>query len=62
MRINTTTWIPALLMISTILNMVLPQLYVWSVMWTLNSRKEICLATEGCSYTINLLRTNPGPP
>ncbi|KAJ7348294.1 hypothetical protein DFH08DRAFT_936353, partial [Mycena albidolilacea] len=56
MRTNAMTWIPAL--ISTISNMVLPQLYVWSAMWTLNSREEICLAAEGCSYTINLLRTS----
>ncbi|KAJ7314612.1 hypothetical protein DFH08DRAFT_428921 [Mycena albidolilacea] len=62
MRINTTTWIPALPMIGTISNLVLPQLYAWSAMWTLNSREEICLAAEGCSYTINLLRTSVGGP
>ncbi|KAJ7314619.1 hypothetical protein DFH08DRAFT_895085 [Mycena albidolilacea] len=60
MRLNATSWTPALAMINVIANMVLPQLYAWSAMWTLNSRAEICLAAEGCSYTINLLRTSAG--
>ncbi|KAJ7314633.1 hypothetical protein DFH08DRAFT_895125 [Mycena albidolilacea] len=51
---------PALVMINFIANMALPQLYAWSAMWTLNSREEICLAAESCSYTINLLRTSAG--
>jgi hypothetical protein len=53
-------WTPALAMINFIANMVLPQLYVWSAMWTLNSREEICLAAESCSYTINLRTTAGG--
>ncbi|KAJ7314630.1 hypothetical protein DFH08DRAFT_429122 [Mycena albidolilacea] len=59
-RVNATTWMPALAMVNFIPNMSLPQLYAWSAMWTLNSRAEICLAAEGCSYTINLLRTAVG--
>ncbi|KAJ7314604.1 hypothetical protein DFH08DRAFT_428276 [Mycena albidolilacea] len=59
---NATTWTPPLAMVNFIANMVLPQLYVWSAMWTLNSREEICLAAEGCSYTINLLRTSVDGP
>ncbi|KAJ7314623.1 hypothetical protein DFH08DRAFT_1041238 [Mycena albidolilacea] len=59
-RVNATTWMPALTMVNFIPNMLLPQLYAWSAMWTLNSREEICLAAEGCSYTINLLRTSVG--
>ncbi|KAJ7835575.1 hypothetical protein B0H14DRAFT_2590208 [Mycena olivaceomarginata] len=57
---HATGWTPALVMINFIPNMVLPQLYAWSAMWTLNSRREICLAAESCSYTINLLRTTAG--
>ncbi|KAJ7835581.1 hypothetical protein B0H14DRAFT_3706575 [Mycena olivaceomarginata] len=59
-RMNATTWMPALVMINFISNMVLPQLYAWSAMWTLNSREEICLAAESCSYTVNLLQTSAG--
>jgi hypothetical protein len=60
MRVNATTWMPGLVMINFIPNMILPQLYAWSAMWTLNSREEICVAAEGCSYTINLLQTSVG--
>ncbi|KAJ7835582.1 hypothetical protein B0H14DRAFT_3142007, partial [Mycena olivaceomarginata] len=38
MGMNATSWTPALAMINVIANMVLPQLYAWSAMWTLNSR------------------------
>ncbi|KAJ7788806.1 hypothetical protein B0H14DRAFT_3575619 [Mycena olivaceomarginata] len=46
MRVNATTWMPGLVMINFIPNMVLPQLYAWSAMWTLDSREEICVAAE----------------
>jgi hypothetical protein len=62
MRMHQTTWTPPLVMVNFIANMVLPQLYAWSAMWTLNSREEICLAAESCSYTINLLRTSVDGP
>ncbi|KAJ7314624.1 hypothetical protein DFH08DRAFT_1041241 [Mycena albidolilacea] len=60
MRISVTTLMPALVMFDFIANTVLPQLYAWSAMWTLNSREEICLAAESCSYTVNLLQTSAG--
>ncbi|KAJ7314602.1 hypothetical protein DFH08DRAFT_972654 [Mycena albidolilacea] len=41
MRMHQTTWTPPLVMVNFIANMVLPQLYAWSAMWTLNSREEI---------------------
>ncbi|KAF8202058.1 hypothetical protein K438DRAFT_1965504 [Mycena galopus ATCC 62051] len=47
------SWMPAV-MINCIATMVLPQLYAWSAMWTLNSRGEIRLAVENTPYTINL--------
>jgi hypothetical protein len=49
-----TTWTPPLVLIDFIANMVLPQLYAWSAIWTLNSREEICNAAENCPYTIDL--------
>ncbi|KAJ7314617.1 hypothetical protein DFH08DRAFT_1041221 [Mycena albidolilacea] len=51
---------PALMMINFIANMALPQLYAWSAMWTLNSREQICLVAESCSYTINIPQTSAG--
>ncbi|KAJ6451302.1 hypothetical protein C8R45DRAFT_1223877 [Mycena sanguinolenta] len=47
-------WVPALLMVDFIVDLVLPQLYSWSAMWTLNSRDDICLAARNSSFTINL--------
>ncbi|KAJ6457218.1 hypothetical protein C8R45DRAFT_564356 [Mycena sanguinolenta] len=46
--------VPQLLLIAFITVMVLPQLYAWSAMWTLNSREEILFAAENFSYTVNL--------
>ncbi|KAJ7854509.1 hypothetical protein B0H14DRAFT_2756177 [Mycena olivaceomarginata] len=34
-------------------NTVLPQLYAWSAMWTLNSREDIHLAAENNHYTLH---------
>ncbi|KAJ6512969.1 hypothetical protein C8R45DRAFT_330950 [Mycena sanguinolenta] len=42
-----------LLMIEFITNNILPQLYAWSAMWTLNSRGEI-VATGNTPYTLDL--------
>ncbi|KAJ7364796.1 hypothetical protein DFH08DRAFT_1017441 [Mycena albidolilacea] len=44
MRITTTIWEPPLVLLAFITGMVLPYMYAWSAMWTLNSREEICLA------------------
>ncbi|KAJ7878861.1 hypothetical protein B0H14DRAFT_2567149 [Mycena olivaceomarginata] len=54
MRITTTIWEPPLVLLAFITGMVLPYMYTWSVMWTLNSREEICLAAVNCPYTFNL--------
>ncbi|KAF8193193.1 hypothetical protein K438DRAFT_1969682 [Mycena galopus ATCC 62051] len=57
------TWVPRLLMVDAITNMVLPQLYAWSAMWTLNSREEIYLARDS-PCTVNLaesLDSSPAP-
>ncbi|KAF8193122.1 hypothetical protein K438DRAFT_1969608 [Mycena galopus ATCC 62051] len=57
------TWVPRLLMVDIITNMVLPQLYAWSAMWTLNSREEIYLARDP-PCTVNLatsLASSPAP-
>ncbi|KAJ6469288.1 hypothetical protein C8R45DRAFT_1218431 [Mycena sanguinolenta] len=43
----------ALLMLNLITNNVLPQLYAWSAMWTLNSRDDI-VAAGNIRYTLNL--------
>ncbi|KAF8193200.1 hypothetical protein K438DRAFT_1969690 [Mycena galopus ATCC 62051] len=57
------TWVPRLLIVDTITNTVLPQLYAWSAMWTLNSREEIYLARDS-PCTVNLaqsLASSPAP-
>ncbi|KAJ7342704.1 hypothetical protein DFH08DRAFT_962756 [Mycena albidolilacea] len=54
MRITTTIWAPGLILVAFITNMVLPYLYAWSAMWTLNSREGICLAAANCPYTFHL--------
>ncbi|KAJ7360768.1 hypothetical protein DFH08DRAFT_931114 [Mycena albidolilacea] len=60
MRLNTAPWTPAPILLDFLANMVLPQLYAWSAMWTLNSREEICNAAgNNCAYTIDL-RTSAG--
>jgi hypothetical protein len=60
MRLNTAPWTPAPILLDFLANMVLPQLYAWSAMWTLNSREEICNAAgNNCVYTIDL-RTSGG--
>ncbi|KAJ6513001.1 hypothetical protein C8R45DRAFT_331763 [Mycena sanguinolenta] len=42
-----------LLMIDFITNNILPQLYAWSAMWTLNSRDEIVAAGNSPYYTVD---------
>ncbi|KAJ6469283.1 hypothetical protein C8R45DRAFT_1078637 [Mycena sanguinolenta] len=44
---------PAFLMLKFITNNILPHLYAWSAMWTLNSRNEI-VAAENIRHTLNL--------
>ncbi|KAJ6478247.1 hypothetical protein C8R45DRAFT_1101634 [Mycena sanguinolenta] len=51
---STNAQVPQLLLIAIITVMVLPQLYAWSAMWTLNSREEILFAAENFCYTVNL--------
>jgi hypothetical protein len=53
MRINKTIWEPGLVVLALVANMVLPYLYAWSAMWTLNSRGDICLAAANCPYTFD---------
>ncbi|KAJ6478223.1 hypothetical protein C8R45DRAFT_360109 [Mycena sanguinolenta] len=45
---------PQSLMVAFILILMLPQLYAWSAMWTLNSREDIWVAVENRTYTVNL--------
>jgi hypothetical protein len=59
MTLNAATWIAPLLL-DFFANMVLPQLYAWSAMWTLNSREEICIAAGNCSYTVDLKTSGGG--
>ncbi|KAJ6553033.1 hypothetical protein B0H19DRAFT_1072517 [Mycena capillaripes] len=40
-------------MLSAIAVTVLPQLYIWSAMWTLNSREDIYLAADNDRYTLH---------
>jgi hypothetical protein len=40
-------------MLSAIAVTLLPQLYVWSAMWTLNSREDIYLAADNDRYTLH---------
>ncbi|KAJ7780027.1 hypothetical protein B0H14DRAFT_2631235 [Mycena olivaceomarginata] len=47
-------WVPELVLLAFTMNIVLPHLYAWSAMWTLNSREEICLAAGNCLYTLSL--------
>ncbi|KAJ7261739.1 hypothetical protein B0H12DRAFT_1231393 [Mycena haematopus] len=47
-----------LLMIDFITNNMLPQLYAWSAMWTLNSREDIVLAGGNRPYTFDLGTTS----
>ncbi|KAJ6469258.1 hypothetical protein C8R45DRAFT_1218414 [Mycena sanguinolenta] len=44
---------PAFLMLHFITNNILPHLYAWSAMWTLNSRDDI-VAAGNIRYTLNL--------
>ncbi|KAJ7360787.1 hypothetical protein DFH08DRAFT_951438 [Mycena albidolilacea] len=60
MKLTTATWTPAPVVLDIIANMVLPQLYAWSAMWTLNSREEICMDAGNSAYTIHLLETSAG--
>jgi hypothetical protein len=43
-----------LVLVSFITGIVLPYLYAWSAMWTLNSREEMCLTAANCPYTFDL--------
>ncbi|KAJ6478218.1 hypothetical protein C8R45DRAFT_1101607 [Mycena sanguinolenta] len=45
---------PQSLMVAFILILILPQLYTWSAMWTLNSREDIWAAVDNRTYTVNL--------
>ncbi|KAJ7878858.1 hypothetical protein B0H14DRAFT_3129942 [Mycena olivaceomarginata] len=54
MRITTKIWEPGLVLVAFITGIVLPYLYAWSAMWTLNSREEICLAAANYPYTFDL--------
>ncbi|KAJ7819530.1 hypothetical protein B0H13DRAFT_2292217 [Mycena leptocephala] len=47
------TAIPVTATIGGSSNTVLPQLYAWSAMWTLNSREDIHLAAENSRYTLH---------
>ncbi|KAF8132125.1 hypothetical protein K438DRAFT_1998683 [Mycena galopus ATCC 62051] len=46
--------VPVLMMLNYMAIMVLPQLYAWSAMWTLNSRDKITSAAENAPYTVDL--------
>ncbi|KAF8215527.1 hypothetical protein K438DRAFT_2007901 [Mycena galopus ATCC 62051] len=46
--------VPILMMLNYMAIMVLPQLYAWSAMWTLNSRDKITSAAENAPYTVDL--------
>ncbi|KAJ6459941.1 hypothetical protein C8R45DRAFT_1180730 [Mycena sanguinolenta] len=48
------TFIPELLMIDFIMNTILPQMYAWSALWTLNSREGIWVAVDNRPYTVSL--------
>lgn len=55
MRMRTGKWIPVLFTIFFNTSMVLPHLYTWSAMWTLNSREEIQYrASEANACTVDL--------
>ncbi|KAJ7360835.1 hypothetical protein DFH08DRAFT_951479 [Mycena albidolilacea] len=58
MKMATATWTPAPVVLEFIANMVLPQLYAWSAMWTLNSREEIWMDAGNSACTIHLLETS----
>ncbi|KAF7364097.1 hypothetical protein MSAN_01068700 [Mycena sanguinolenta] len=45
---------PQSLMVAFISLIILPQLYTWSAMWTLNSREDIWVAVDNRMYTVNL--------
>ncbi|KAF7345259.1 hypothetical protein MSAN_01902600 [Mycena sanguinolenta] len=49
---------PVPMMIEFITITILPQLYAWSAMWTLNSREDISLAAEDSPYTVDLVETS----
>jgi hypothetical protein len=53
-RIAMTTPAPGPILLAFVTSMVLPYLYAWSAMWTLNSREGMCLAAANCPYTFNL--------
>ncbi|KAJ6459931.1 hypothetical protein C8R45DRAFT_1180721 [Mycena sanguinolenta] len=48
------TFIPELLMIDFVMNTILPQMYAWSALWTLNSREGIWVAVDNRPYTVSL--------
>ncbi|KAJ6483933.1 hypothetical protein C8R45DRAFT_1214842 [Mycena sanguinolenta] len=48
------TFMPELLMLDFITNMILPQIYAWSALWTLNSREDIRVAVGNRPYTVSL--------
>jgi hypothetical protein len=54
MRVTRTIWMPEVVLLAIIIGMVLPYVYAWSAMWTLNSREEIYLAAGNCPYTFDL--------
>ncbi|KAJ6478244.1 hypothetical protein C8R45DRAFT_1216454 [Mycena sanguinolenta] len=58
-QIYTESWIPELLMVDFITNVILSQLYAWAALWTLNSRENILFAAENCSYSINVATSVP---
>ncbi|KAF7364092.1 hypothetical protein MSAN_01068200 [Mycena sanguinolenta] len=45
---------PRSFMVGCISIVILPQLYAWSAMWTLNSREDIWVAADNRTYTVNL--------
>ncbi|KAF7364114.1 hypothetical protein MSAN_01070400 [Mycena sanguinolenta] len=45
---------PQSYMVACISIMILPQLYAWSAMWTLNSREDIWVSVDNRTYTVNL--------
>ncbi|KAF7364095.1 hypothetical protein MSAN_01068500 [Mycena sanguinolenta] len=45
---------PQSFMVGRISILILPQLYAWSAMWTLNSREDIWATVDNPTYTVNL--------
>ncbi|KAF7364113.1 hypothetical protein MSAN_01070300 [Mycena sanguinolenta] len=44
---------PPSFMVACISLTILPQLYAWSAMWTLNSREDIWISVDNRTYTVN---------